>query len=310
MKAIHLRARGGPEQLVFEDANEPTPARNEALVRVHASGVTPTELLWGENWRTRTGETRSRPIPGHELAGVVAAIGPGVRDVQVGQAVIALVDFDRDGADAELVAVPSEVLAPKPGRLDWVQAAAVPLSGLTAWQALFDHAHLEPGQHVLIHGAAGGVGTFAVQLAHWRGARVVGTASPANAEFLRSLGCDQVIDYHRTRFEDVVRDVDVVLDCVGGDTLARSYPVLRSGGVLVSIVERPSAEEAEAHGARAVFFIVEPDRAGLTELGRLIDAGAIAPIIAEVLPLAEARQAFERGLGGHVRGKIVLRVAS
>jgi NADPH:quinone reductase-like Zn-dependent oxidoreductase len=184
----------------------------------------------------------------------------------------------------------------------------VPLSALTAWQALFDHAKLEAGQHVLIHGAAGGVGSYAVQLARWKGAHVVATASARHSAFLQELGVEQVVDYATTRFEDVVKNVDVVFDTVGGDTPERSWRVLKPGGVLVSIVPNPSHERARAQGIRSIFFIVEPSRTQLIQIAELIDAGRVRPIVGEVVPLAKARDAFERGLAGHNRGKFVLRV--
>jgi len=308
MKAVRMHARGGPEQLVYEDAPQPQPAGGEVLVRVYATAVTPTELGWSTTWKTKTGADRHLPIPGHDLSGVVAEIGPGVTSVTVGAAVYALTDFNRDGAEAEYtIALPSE-LAPKPHSLDSRQAAAVPMSALTAWQALFDHAGLSAGQRVLIHGASGGVGTLAVQLAHWAGAHVIGTASAHNRDFVCGLRADDFVDYTTTHFEDVVHEVDVVLDTVGGDTLERSWNVLRKGGILVSIVGSPTAEQAAAHGVRAATFIVRPDREQLIRIGELIDTGRIRPMIEVVLPLSQARQAYERGQGGHASGKVVLQV--
>ena len=199
-------------------------------------------------------------------------------------------------------------LAPKPRSLDHVHAAAVPLSALTAWQAFFIHAGLAAGQRVLIHGEAGGVGAFAVQLARWRGAHVSATASARHHDFLRGLGVETAIDYRTTRFEEVLRDVDVVLDTIGGDTLERSWRILRRGEALVSVAAQPPPEPARDAGARGIYFIVEPSRAQLVEIAQLVDAGQIRPVLDAVLPLARAREAFERGLAGHVRGKIVLRV--
>jgi len=306
MKAIRLHARGGPEQLVYEDAPGPRLKNGDALVRVHACAITPTELTWSETYTTCDGACRLPSIPGHEVSGVVQARGANAPDANVGDHVYALTDFSRDGAAAEYVAVHSADLAPKPASLSDVQAAAVPLSALTAWQALFDHAGLVPGQEILIHGATGGVGSFAVQLAHWRGAYVVGTASAANAELACELGADKVIDYNAARFEDKVHGADVVLDTVGGDTLDRSWGVLCRGGVLVTIAGSAPADKAARHGVCGVDFIVKPSRAQLIEIGRLIDAGKLRPIIEATFPLDEARQAFERGAGGHNRGKIVL----
>ena len=282
--------------------------QGEVLVRVYATGVIASELTWSVTYQTKAGSTRSLPIPGHDLSGVVEEVGPGVTTIARGSAVYALTAFDRDGAEAEYtIALPSE-LAPKPRSLDYVQAAAVPLTALTAWQAFFDHASLVAGQTVLIHGAAGGVGVFAVQLAHWAGAHVIGTASARNRDFLRELGANEIIDYPTTRFEDVVQDVDIVLDTVGSETLERSWKVVKKGGVLVSVVSPPSAEQAKAHGVRPVWFIVEPNRDQLIQIGALIDTGRVRPIIDTVLPLSQARQAYEQGARGHTRGKIFLRV--
>jgi NADPH:quinone reductase-like Zn-dependent oxidoreductase len=308
MKAIRIQGRGGPDRLVYEDAPQPHPGPGEVLVRVYATGVIANELKWDATYQTKAGSTRALPIPGHDLSGVVEEVGPGITTLARGSEVYALTAFDRDGAEAEYtIALPSE-LAPKPHTLDHVQAAAVPLTALAAWQAFFDHAGLIAGQTVLIHGAAGGVGVFAVQLARWAGAQVIATASARNSDFLRELGANQIIDYTTTRFEDVVHDVDLVLDMVGGDTLERSWQVVKKGGVLVSVASSPSPEQAKAHGVRPVGFIVEPNREQLIQIGALIDAGRIRPIIETVLPLSQARQAYEQGARGHTRGKIVLRV--
>ncbi len=309
MKAIRIHGRGGPDHLVYEDAPQPHPGPGEVLVRVYATGVIANELRWSETYQSKAGTVRALPIPGHDLSGVVEEMGPGVSTLTRGSEVYALTAFDRDGAEAEYaIALPSE-LAPKPRTLDHVQAAAVPLTALTAWQALFDHASLVAGQAVLIHGAAGGVGVFAVQLAHWAGAHVIATASARNRDFLRDLGANEIIDYTTTRFEEVVHDVDLVFDTVGGDTLERSWQVVKPGGVLVSVVSpRPSFEEAKAHRVRPVWFVVEPNREQLIQIGALIDAGQVRPIIETVLPLSQASQAYEQGARGHTRGKIVLRV--
>jgi NADPH:quinone reductase-like Zn-dependent oxidoreductase len=309
MKAIRLHARGGPEQLVYEDAPEPQLKNGDALVRVCACAITPTELTWSPTYTARDGADRLPSIPGHELSGVVEAVGPSATDAKAGEQVYALTDFWRDGAAAEYVAVNAADLAPKPAGLSHVAAAAVPLSALTAWQALFDHAGLTIGQEILIHGATGGVGSFAVQLAHWRGAFVVGTTGPGNTILARALGADEVIDYTAVRFEDKIRDADVVLDTVGGDTLERSWGVLRRGGVLVTIAGTAAADKAARYGVRGIDFIVEPSRTELMQITRLIDAGKLRPIIEATFPLEKARQAFERGAGGHNHGKIVLQVA-
>src|SRR5690348_1310474 len=309
MKAVRLHRRGGPEQLTYEDAPKPAPGAADALVRVHACAITPTELSWGTTYTTREGVERFPTIPGHELSGVVEAVGAGARAPSVGDAVYALTDFWRNGAAADYVVVRAADLAPKPKNLTHTQAAAVPLSALTAWQALFDHAGLMKGQRVLIHAAAGGVGTYAVQLAKGRGAYVIGTARAANETLLRDLGADEVIDYTAVRFEDRVRDVDIVLDSVGGDTLERSWSVLCKGGILVTIADSAPAKKAATYGVRGVEFIVEPSRAQLIEIARLIETGALRVIVEATYPLPDARAAFVRGLDGHNRGKLVLSVA-
>ena len=309
MKAIRAHVRAGPEVLVYEDAPLPKISQGQALVKVHAAGITPTEFTWNSTFTTSDGRERLPTIPGFELSGTVQEVASGVSGLSVCDQVYGLLNFWRDGAAAEFAAVQANDLALKPRSLDHLHAAAVPLSGLTAWQALFDHARLSAGDQVLIHGAAGGVGSWAVQLAHWRGAHVIGTASKSNHTFLRELGADEVLDYTATRFEDNVRDVDVVLDTVGGDTLQRSWGILRKGGVLVTIVGDAPAEIAEKFGVRGVSMLVQPSRDQLNQIGQLIDGGTVRPIVQEVFPLARAREAYELGLRGHNRGKLVLQVS-
>jgi NADPH:quinone reductase-like Zn-dependent oxidoreductase len=309
MKAIRIHGRGGPDRLVYEDTPQPHPGPGEVLVRVYATGVIANELKWDETYQTTAGSPRALPIPGRDLSGVVEEIGPGVTTLTRGSEVYAMLGYGRDGAEADYtIALPGE-LAPKPRTLDYVQAAAVPLTALTAWQALFEHASLVAGQTVLIHGAAGGVGVFAVQLAHWAGAHVIATASARNRDLLRELGANEIIDYTTTRFEEEVHGVDLVFDTVGGDTLRRSWQVIKPGGMLVSIVSPPPpADVAKGHDVRFVWFVVEPNRDELVQIGTLIDAGQLRPIIDTVFPLAQARQAYEQGAKGHTRGKVVLSV--
>jgi NADPH:quinone reductase-like Zn-dependent oxidoreductase len=309
MKAIQMHSQGGPQQLVYEEVEKPLLNPGDALVRVIASSITKDELSWPPTYKTEDGQVRLPTIPGHEFAGIVEALAPEVADVKIGDEVYGLASFYRNGSAAEYLAVAASDVAPKPKTLDFEQAAAVPLAGLTAWQALFDHGKLIAGQRVLIHGGAGGVGTFAVQLAHWKGAHVIATASSSHADFLREIGADQVIDYEKDKFEEIVKDVDLVLDTVGGDLVERSRHVLSATGMLITIVESLPTEGA-AERTRELFFIVEPNRSELIELGKLIDAGKLKTIISEVFPLDDARKAFEKGLAGHVRGKIVLRVAN
>jgi NADPH:quinone reductase-like Zn-dependent oxidoreductase len=308
VKAIRIHGRGGPDHLVYEEVPQPRPGPGEVLVRVAAAGIIVNELRWEITYQNAGGEPRPLPIPGRDLSGVVAAVGAGVTDVAVGDAVYAKLADGRDGAEAGYaIALPSE-LAPKPRTLNDMQAAAIPLSALTAWQALFIRAKLSKGQRVLIHGASGGVGTYAVQFAHWAGAQVMATASERNIDFVHDLGADQVIDYATTRFEDVLHDLDVVFDLVGGDTLKRSWQVVRAGGVLVSVVTPPPSYPAPRPEVRFVYFIVEPSGEQLRQIGGLLDAGQVRPIVDQVFPLAEARRAYEAGLHGHPRGKIVLTI--
>ena len=294
MRAIRLRTADGPDGLVVEEIATPQPGAGEALVRVHAAAITRDELEWPVD--------RLPATPSYELSGVVVAAGPGVENPVVGEAVYALTAFDRDGVASDYAIVPSELLAPKPRQLSHVESAAVPLAALSAWQALFDHGQLAAGQRVLIHGATGGVGRFATQLARERGAHVIATVSSRNVETARALGADEVIDHTTTRFEDAIEPVDLVFDTAGGDQLQRSPAVLREGGRLVSV-----AEETPDGG---VYFVVEPNREQLLEIGKRVDAGALRPAVDEVFELPDARAAFERSLARDTRGKVVLRVGA
>jgi len=311
MKAVQVHNYGGPEVLRFEDAPRPTPASGELLIRVYAASVNAID------WKARAGYVKDYIplplpfIPGWDVSGIVEAVGSGVAKFKKGDEVYARPDGTRNakGTYAEYVVVKETEAALKPKSIDHVHAAAIPVVALTAWQALFDQAGLSKGQKILIHGAAGGVGSIAVQLAKWKGAHVIGTASGHNQAFLRELGVDEPIDYEKTRFEDVVHDVDVVLDTLGGDTQKRSWKVLRKGGILVSIVAPPSADEAAKHGVRSTFFSAHPSSSQLSEIAKLVDAGKLKPIVETVLPLFDARRAHELSETGHARGKTVLKVA-
>lgn len=305
MRAIRLHQVGGSESLLYEDAPKPSPKDNQILVQVYATAITPTEFAWYPTFHTPEGGTRPFPIIlGHEFSGVVDAIGPACMGVQVGDPVYGLSDWFIDGAQADYCLTVPANIAPKPASLDHVQTAAAPISALTAWQALIDRAQLSQGQRVLIHGAAGGVGSFAVQLARHKGAHVIATASAANADFVTTLGADEVIDYRTTPFETVVRDVDVVFDTVGGDTRDRSWGILSKGGRLVTIAA--DAERLTQPRVRDAFFIVEPNRVQLIEIARLIDTGVIRPIVGAVFSMENFRQAYDQK---PVRGKHVLRMA-
>jgi NADPH:quinone reductase-like Zn-dependent oxidoreductase len=292
MHAIRLHAPGGLTGLVAERVGTPSPGPGEAVVQVHAAAVTRDELDWPSE--------RLPAIPSYELSGVVAATAPDVDGLAVGDAVYALADFERDGAAAEYAAVAAGLLVPKPQALDHVESAAVPLAALSAWQGLFDQGELAAGERVLIHGAAGGVGSFAVQLARHRGAHVIGTASSSGVETVRELGADEVVDNTTARFEEAVEPVDLVFDTAGGELLERSPAILREGGRLVTVAEEPSGD--------GLYFIVEPNREQLVEIGRLAEEGELRPLVDSVFPLAEARAAFERTMQQGKRGKVVLRV--
>jgi NADPH:quinone reductase-like Zn-dependent oxidoreductase len=296
MNAVRQHPPGGPASLVYEQVEQPTPGPDEVLVRVHAAAITRDELDWPTD--------RLPATPSYEFSGVVAAAGPGVDDLEVGEPVYALNDFDREGAAAEFTILPSGFASPKPRSLSHAESAALPLAGLSAWQGLHVHGELAEGERVLVHGAAGGVGHLAVQLGRARGAYVIGTASAANVEAVRQLGADEVIDSSH-RFEDLVEDVDLVFDTAGGERLERSSAVLRPGGRLVSVASEPP----RLRGIKSSYFVVEPNREQLVELARLADQGRLRPVIDQVFPLADARKAFERSLGDQRRGKIVLRVA-
>lgn len=304
MMAVRAHRRGGPEQLVYEQAPRPEPGTGEALVAVHAAAITFAELTWEETW-TRDGVDRTPVIPSHEVSGTVAALGAGVAGFAVGDEVYGLIDFDRDGAAAEYVTVPAADLAGKPRTVTHTEAAALPLAALTAWQALVDHAKLTPGERVLVHGGAGGVGVYAVQLAAVLGGHVTATARGADAPFVRQLGADRVIDYTAEAFDETVSGVDVVIDPVGGTTLERSYRVLRPGGRLVTLVAPPGQEMAGQYGIEVMFFIVRPHRDQLAHLAQLVDDGRLRPVVAQTFPLDQARQAFENRGREHRPGKTV-----
>ncbi|HET7855964.1 MAG TPA: NADP-dependent oxidoreductase [Gaiellaceae bacterium] len=283
----------------MEQIETPRPRAGEALVEVHAAAITRDELEWPTD--------RLPAIPSYELSGVAAAVAPDVDTVAIGDPVYALTEFDRDGVAAEYAAVSAHVLAPKPAVLGHVESAAVPLAALSAWQGPFGHGGLEEGQRVLIHGAAGGVGHFATQLARRRGVYVIGTASTANVDRARTFGAHEVVDHTSTRFEDALDPVDLVFDTVGGALLERSPAIVRKGGRLVSVAEEPPQRPPEAE-VEAIYFVVEPNREQLVQLAGLVDGGELRPGIDSVFPLAEAGAAFERSMAAGKHGKVVLRV--
>ena len=304
MKAIVIHSSGGPEVLKYENAPRPQPKDDEVLIRVMAAAVNPVDVF------IREGRSNQFPlIPGMDVAGVVEQAGNEVTKFKPGDAIYAYLSFEEQGGYAEFAVAKQDHVALKPKSIDFEHAAAVPLAATTAWQALVEKAGLSAGQTVLIHGGSGGVGTFAVQIAKARGAKVIATASTANQNLLKQLGVDQPIDYTTTKFEDVVKDVDVVLNAVRGDTLARSYGVVKKGGIIVSITGPPDPTELEKHGIRGTGLSAHPDAKVLEELAKLIDAGKITPIVSAVMPLVDVAKAHQQIASRHTRGKMVLRVA-
>ena len=307
MKAVVAHEYGGPEVLKFEEVPRPEPKENEALVRVIASGVNPADPLTLSGRYAREFGTHLPLIPGYDIAGIVEKIGAKITKLKAGDAVYGYPTFG--GGWAEYVTVNEGEVASKPASLSFTEAAAVPMGALTAWQALTDTAHLHAGQTILIHGGSGGVGSFAVQIAKARGARVIATASTANQDLLKQLGADVAIDYTKARFEEIAKDVDAVLDPVGKETLGRSYGVVKKGGIVMSLVARPDPVELEKRGIRGAAISVHADAEDLAEIARLIDVGKIKPIVTQVLPLSEAIEAQRQAATHHTRGKVVLRVA-
>ncbi|MFF4231432.1 NADP-dependent oxidoreductase [Streptomyces sp. NPDC001820] len=313
MRAMSQDVPGGPEVLKLIETDRPVPGPTEILVRVHAAGVNPTD------WKTRARGVYVNGVRppfrlGFDVSGVVEAVGAGVTVFAPGDEVFGMPRFPHPaGAYAEYVTGPARHFTLRPAGQDHIHTAALPLAALTAWQALVDTADIRPGQRVLVHAAAGGVGHLAVQIAKARGAYVIGTARTAKHDFLRGLGADELVDYTQQEFAEVIRDVDVVLDPVGGDCSIRSLRTLRPGGVLISLIppdETFPAEQARAAGVRAVFMLVEPDQAGLREIAALVDSGQLRAEIAAAVPLAEAAKAHELGETGRTAGKIVLSVAT
>jgi NADPH:quinone reductase-like Zn-dependent oxidoreductase len=307
MKAVVAHEYGAPDVLKVEEVPRPEPGEDEALVRVIASSVNPADPLTLSGKYAREFGTHLPLIPGYDVAGVVEKTGANVTKLKVGDAVYGYPTFG--GGWAEYITVKEWEVAAKPKSLNFVDAAAVPMGALTAWQAFVDVAKLQPGQTVLIHGGSGGVGNFAVQIAKARGARVIATASTANQDLLKQLGADVAVDYTKTKFEDVAKDVDAVLDPVGKETLARSYDVVRKGGIVMSLVARPDPVELKKHGIRGAGISVHPDAEDLAEIAQLIDAGKIKPIVTQVLLLSEGIAAQQQAATHHTRGKVVLRIA-
>src|SRR5437667_11794783 len=306
MKAVVAHEYGAPEVLKLEQIPRPEPNEDEALVRVIASSVNPADPLTLSGKYAKEFGTDLPLIPGYDIAGVVEKTGANVTKLKVSDAVYGYPTFG--GGWADYVTVKEWEVAVKPKSLNFVEAAAVPMGALTAWQALVDVAKLQPGQTILIHGGSGGVGNFAVQIAKARGAQVIATASTTNQDLLKQLGADVAVEYTKTRFEDVARDVDAVLDPVGKETLARSYGVVKQGGIVMSLVARPDPAEFKKRGIHGAAISVHPDAEDLTEIAHLIEAGKIKPVVTQVLPLSEAIAAQQKAATHQTRGKLVLTI--
>jgi NADPH:quinone reductase-like Zn-dependent oxidoreductase len=308
MKAVVIHEYGGPEVLKYEDVPRPEPKEDQILVRVVAAGANPVDGMIRSGMFAN--EKRAFPIIlGGDIAGLVEKVGSKVTKFKAGDPVFAYVSLDNSGGYAEYALTTERETALRPKSLTYAEAAAVPIVALTAWQALIDTAKLKPGQAVLIHGGSGGVGTFAIQIAKARGAKVIATASTRNQDLLKQLGADVTIDYTKQKFEDVAKDVDVVLDSIGKDTLARSYGVVKKRGFIVSIVARPDQSELDKRGIHGAALSVEPNSDELAEIRKLIDEKKIRVIVSQTFPLSEAAKAQEQVATGHTRGKIVLKVA-
>lgn len=308
MQAIRIHNYGGADVLMLEETPTPTPKANEVLVKVQAASVNPVD------WKIREGHMKDMiPIQfpatlGSDFAGVIEAVGPDVTNWQVGQSVFGS-PAQGSGAYAQYAAAASQTIAEKPNNVDFAQAASLPVAALTAWQGLFDHGHLEAGQSVLIHGAAGGVGMFAVQFAKWKGATVYATAGADDLDWARELGADTVIDYKNARFEDSAKDVDLVLDLIGGETQTRSFAVIKPGGALIATAQPPAPAAGKDKHIRAEMMNMKPTTAALQQVIDLLSEGKIRTFIGATFPLAEVKQAHELSQNGHVRGKIILEIS-
>ena len=309
MKAVVIHEYGGPEVLKYEDVPQPEPKQDQLRIHVIAAGVNPVDGMIRSGMFDKEGRRAFPVILGGDISGVVEKVGSNITKFKSGDPVFAYVSLDNSGGYAQYALVTEREAAPKPRSLIYVEAAAVPIVALTAWQALIDTAKLKAGQTVLIHGGSGGVGSFAIQIAKAHGAKVIATASTANQELLKQLGADVAIDYTKQNFENIAKDVDVVLDSIGKDTLARSYGVVKKGGIIVSLVARPDPAELEKHAIRGEALSVDPNSDELSEIGKLIDEKKINVIVSQTFPLSEARKAQEQVATGHTRGKIVLKVA-
>ena len=305
MKAVRIQKPEGfegIEGLHYEDAPDVQPSIGDALVQVRAASFTPTELMW-PLWTDRNGHHRDALIPAHEGSGVVVALGFGTAGVSVGDEVFGLIDGYRDGWAAEYVAIEARSLAPKPTNVDFIEAAALPQAGLTSWQALLHHGHLESGQTLLILGAGGGVGSIGVQLARWAGAQVIGAGRANARDRVLALGADDYVDVEQDNWAKTVAPVDLVYDIIGGDVAVQSLATIKSGGGLVSVMQPVPVDRNDI---RNVHFVRDADGSQLREVGRLVDDGVLTPQVGAVYPLADARKAFMDKSKEHIIGKVVL----
>ena len=309
MKAIVIHAYGGVDVLKHEDTPRPQPKEDEVLIRVKAASVNPVDVAIRRGYFAKLVAQKLPFVPGMDASGVIEKIGAKIDNFKAGDPVCAFFTLAGEGGYAEFVAAKQNEVVRKPGSITFEQSAALPAAGSTAWKALVETANLSAGQTVLIHGGSGGVGHMAIQIAKARGAKVFATASTANQDFLKQMGADTAIDYTKQKFEDVAKEVDVVLDSVGEETLKRSYGVVKKGGIIVSIVDDVDPAELSARGIKGKTIRTEPDQQTLEELARLIEAGKLKPVVSSVLPLSDAAKAHAQIATRHTRGKIVLKVA-
>jgi NADPH:quinone reductase-like Zn-dependent oxidoreductase len=310
MKAVVLHSYGGPEVAKLEEVARPEPKEDEILIRVIAASVNPVDVAIRKGYLAELIGNKFPLVIGMDAAGIVEKTGAKVSRFKAGDAVFAFFTLASQGGYAEFVIAKESEAALKPKQVTYAQAAAVGAAGSTAWQALIETAKLTSGQTVLIHGGSGGVGHLAIQIAKARGAKVIATASTANQDFLKQMGTDVALDYSKTKFEEVAKDVDVVLDSVGRDTLKRTYGVMKKGGIIVSIVDEPVQAELDTHGIRGVALRSSPKADALEELARLMEAKKLVPVVSQTFPLADFNRALNQIATRHTRGKIVLQVAA
>jgi NADPH:quinone reductase-like Zn-dependent oxidoreductase len=307
MKAVRIHQFGGPEMLRLESMDRPQPKAGEVLVKIGGAGINPVDIKIRQGGYPKIKQEQLPIILGRDICGVIEEGSADKSELKIGTEVFALLDWSLGGY-AQYVAVSGSLCSRKPAKLDAVASASVPLAGLTAWQGLFDHGGLRQGQSVLIHAGSGGVGHFAVQFAKERGARIFATASAANLDYVSSLGADVVIDYKRQKFEQVAKDIDVVFDLIGGDTRQRSWQVLKRGGILVSTLGQPEAEQAAKFGVRAAGYVAQPNPSQLNEIRDLIDAGKVSPTLTKAFSLEDAAEAHQYLEKEHPRGKIAFSI--